>query len=244
MTQRTIRKVLSKPARRSQEERRHDTESKLINAVGQVLASQGFAGLGVNAIAAAAGVDKVMIYRHFEGLPGLLRKYGESGAFWPTVDEVLAPLKVALDAPDRPSLAHISMMVLREYRRGLQRRPLTLEILAWESSSRNELTIVLEEVREDFDQRLFTELAKHGIVLPPIVRLASTLIGAAFNYLTFRGRDLSKFGALRLVDDESWAQIDSAVEAMIAGAFAASEPSTSETNETTRRPTYRSTRPS
>ena len=31
---------------------------------------------------------------------------------------------------------------------------------------------------------------------------------------------------------------------MIAGAFAASEPSTSETNETTRRPTYRSTRPS
>lgn len=192
-------------------------------AVGEVLASQGFGGLGVNAIAAAAGVDKVMIYRHFEGLPGLLRKYGESGAFWPTVDEVLAPVKAALEQPEPPSTARLAAMVLREYRKGLQRRPLTLEILAWESSSRNELTIVLEEVREDFDRRLFEELSAREIVLPPMVRLASTLIAAAFNYLGFRGRDLGKFGALRLEDEQGWGPIDAAVEAMIEGAFAAAE---------------------
>ena len=47
------------------------------------------ARVGVNAIAREAGVDKVLIYRYFGGLPELLRQWGASGRFWPSVDELL-----------------------------------------------------------------------------------------------------------------------------------------------------------
>jgi hypothetical protein len=49
------------------------TEERILAAVGQVLARDGFGAIGVNAIAREAGVDKVLIYRYFGGLPELLR---------------------------------------------------------------------------------------------------------------------------------------------------------------------------
>jgi hypothetical protein len=61
------------------------TEERILAAVGEVLARDGFGALGVNAIAREAGVDKVLIYRYFGGLPELLRLWGASGRFWPTV---------------------------------------------------------------------------------------------------------------------------------------------------------------
>jgi AcrR family transcriptional regulator len=62
---------------------RRETERKLIEAAGRLMAREGFARLGVNAVAAEAGVDKVLIYRYFDGLPGLIRAYARQGDFWP-----------------------------------------------------------------------------------------------------------------------------------------------------------------
>ena len=47
------------------------TRRRLISAVGSLLAREGFKGIGVNAVAREAGVDKKLIYRYFDGLPGL-----------------------------------------------------------------------------------------------------------------------------------------------------------------------------
>jgi len=65
------------------------TAAKIIEAVGLVLARDGFDKIGINAIAREAGVDKVLIYRYFEGLPKLLSAWAASGAFWPTVQELI-----------------------------------------------------------------------------------------------------------------------------------------------------------
>ncbi len=48
------------------------TKQRLIDAVGKILAERGFQNIGVNAIAKEAGVDKVLIYRYFDSLEGLL----------------------------------------------------------------------------------------------------------------------------------------------------------------------------
>ncbi|MDZ7592579.1 MAG: helix-turn-helix domain-containing protein [Rubrivivax sp.] len=56
-----------------------------VGVVGMVLARDGFGAVGVNAIARQAGVDKVLTYRHFGGLPERLRAWGERGPFWPRV---------------------------------------------------------------------------------------------------------------------------------------------------------------
>ncbi|HEX7435576.1 MAG TPA: helix-turn-helix domain-containing protein, partial [Caldimonas sp.] len=71
------------------ERNRSETTARILGAVGEVLARDGFGALGVNAVAKHAGVDKVLIYRYFGGMPELLRAWGESGRFWPGLDELL-----------------------------------------------------------------------------------------------------------------------------------------------------------
>ncbi|MBK7396041.1 MAG: TetR/AcrR family transcriptional regulator [Myxococcales bacterium] len=73
------------------------TQAELLSAVQRVIEQDGVAGLGVNAVAREAGVDKVLIYRYFGGLEGLLTAFAESAAFWPTVAEIVVD-RSALDA--------------------------------------------------------------------------------------------------------------------------------------------------
>jgi len=51
------------------------TERKILDAVGSIIASDGFESVGINVVAQRAGVSKMLIYRYFGGLNGLLSKY-------------------------------------------------------------------------------------------------------------------------------------------------------------------------
>ncbi|MGQ0565366.1 MAG: TetR/AcrR family transcriptional regulator [Gemmobacter sp.] len=75
---------------------RDDTRARILDAGLSLLSEQGFAGFGVNAVARAAGCDKQLIYRYFDGLPGLTRAMGETVAA-----RLATALSPALDeAPD------------------------------------------------------------------------------------------------------------------------------------------------
>lgn len=47
------------------------TKSRILDAARHILAREGFAGLGVNALAAEAGVGKPLIYRYFGDMAGV-----------------------------------------------------------------------------------------------------------------------------------------------------------------------------
>jgi AcrR family transcriptional regulator len=55
---------------------RQETEVRIVAAGFAVLAEAGLPGFGVNAVARAAGCDKKLIYRYFEGEEGLLAAMG------------------------------------------------------------------------------------------------------------------------------------------------------------------------
>ncbi|HSH08829.1 MAG TPA: helix-turn-helix domain-containing protein [Oceanipulchritudo sp.] len=59
------------------------TESRIREAAMDLLGRAGFESWGVNAIAREAGVDKVLIYRYFSSLEGLLEALVEETRFWP-----------------------------------------------------------------------------------------------------------------------------------------------------------------
>src|SRR5690606_20553991 len=58
------------------------TKSKLINAVGEVIRTQGYTKLGVNNIADRAGVSKKLIYRYFGNVENLIEIYVEKRDYW------------------------------------------------------------------------------------------------------------------------------------------------------------------
>ena len=188
--------------------RRDLTEKKILKAVARLLVKRGVDGLGMNVVAKAAGVDKVLIYRYFGDLGGLLRRYGESVDFWPTFDEVLGPERDVLREPDA---GRIASRILVNYARALRRRPTTLELLAWECSHRNELTMVLEETRERWSGALLAEIKKSGVELAqPLVALA-IVMSAAIHYLAVRGRHIDVFSGLEIGSDRGWREIESVI---------------------------------
>ena len=206
----------TKPKRAAKPARDVDaTKRRLVDAVGAILARDGFSRLGINAIAREAGADKALIYRYFGGLPELLEAYAESATFWPTVEEMAGGSLDALAAmPLRARWKH----VLHHYVAELRRRPLTQEILAWELSERNEVTARLEEVRERRGLVISTALAKD---LPAGVDVAA-LVGffaSAVHYLLLRARKIRVFNGIDLRTDEGWARLEAAATVMILAAL-------------------------
>ncbi len=58
------------------------TKRKLIEAVGEIIKTNGYIGLGVNKIAKTAGVDKKLIYRYFGNINYLIECYLNENDYW------------------------------------------------------------------------------------------------------------------------------------------------------------------
>ena len=59
-----------------------NAEKRLLIAVSQIIENEGFSKIGVNKIAKQAKCDKVLIYRYFGGLEGLLAAWAKDNDFY------------------------------------------------------------------------------------------------------------------------------------------------------------------
>ncbi len=192
---------------------RDATSRKLTAAVGSLLARKGFKGVGVNALAREACVDKKLIYRYFGGLNGVIAAFAKEGDFWPSALEMAggnAEKFAALPIEKRLSLFS------KQFIRALRRRPMTLKIMAWEMVESNDLTRELEAVREqgilDFMDRFFS-----GEKEAKDLQTGIMLAGAAISYLLIRSEHIDVYGGLALDSDKGWREIEQGIDAMIQG---------------------------
>ena len=201
------------------------TSRRLISAVGSLLAREGFKGVGVNAVAREAGVDKKLIYRYFGGLEGLIAAFGKEGDFWPSILELAGG---DLKAFSQLSLDDRLSAFSRNYIRALRERPMTLAIMAWEMVEKNELTRELEAVREQRIMAFFKMFfaaerprsdyrsesgSESGSDLQAVVMLA----GAAISYLLIRSGHIDVYGGIGLRTDEDWERVAAGIDAIIGG---------------------------
>jgi AcrR family transcriptional regulator len=185
---------------------RQTTEGDLLEAVGTLLTRDGFASLGVNAVAREAGVDKVLIYRYFNGMPGLLRAFAESDVFWPSIEEIIGE-----GSSDLRTMATSERWAtgLVRYARALRTRPVTREVLAWEQVEKNELTEILRLQREEwFDEllRLFPDDD-----LGPDSVATALVISSSIHYLIARSRLHADFNGLDIDTADGWSRIEEIV---------------------------------
>jgi AcrR family transcriptional regulator len=184
--------------------------------VGTLLAREGFKGLGVNAVAREAGADKVLIYRYFGGIPGLIAAFGREGDFWPSIKE-LAGGDVELYGR-LPAAVQLSRLA-KNFLRAVRNRPITQEILAWEMIERNELTVELETIRENTMMNFF-EIFFPSADTGPDIRAMGAIIGAGISYLVTRGRKIRFYNGIDLDSEAGWTRLESVIDAMIRGLYA------------------------
>lgn len=210
--------------KQSRQKNKSETKLRLINALGEILAEKGFANVGINAIARQAGVDKVLIYRYFDGLDGLMLAYAKEGGFWPSLEELLGSQE------QQAALLQLSLdqqfnIVIERYAHAICSRPLTLEILAWEMIERNSLTITLEEVRESTGLALLEMLndsrLAQGSQSPIDFQHVSAIFSAAIHYLALRARKIKYFNGIDLSSDDEWQGLIKTMQALVSSAVQA-----------------------
>ena len=194
---------------------RSKTKEKILDAVGTLLAKNGFSKLGINTIAREAGVDKVLIYRYFGGLPQLLRHFASHGRFWPSIAELLGDKRASLT-----DLAEASIAIMQGYLKSIRQRPVTQEIMRWELHERNELTDELARHREQQGLELLALIdapAKKARTTGDFNACAA-IIHAGLSYLVLRAKTADTYIGVDLTSDEGWQRIHDGIAELV-GAY-------------------------
>ncbi len=168
---------------------RLQTEQRILDAVGQLLLEQGYPAVGINAIARQAGCDKVLIYRYFDGMEGLLLAFAQTTELWWEVDEIIT--ESAHECASIPLHEYLQQLLVR-YLETLESRPLALEIMAWEMSAQNNLTLALARTRSERGMALVKKIRIY--YQQPNIDIGGVLgvFGAAINYLVIKTRHQSQ----------------------------------------------------
>lgn len=189
-----------------------ETRARLIDAVGRVLAQKGFESIGVNSVAREAGVDKVLIYRYFDGLKGLVAAFCSQEGFWPSPLELMGGDREAFAR--MPYAQQLSEGAIN-YLRAIRARPLAQEVLAWRFLVQNELTAAFDSVRMASGAEVVNlmNVPSGEAVIDHQALMA--IVAAAINHLGSRAGKISVFSGVSLQDDSGWLRIEAMIRTTV-----------------------------
>jgi AcrR family transcriptional regulator len=131
---------------------RERTKGKILKAVGEVIEQYGTDKVGVNLIARTAGVNKVLIYRYFESVDGLMEEYIKSGEYTSTTgDDYIENIEPV--QPEERGKAMTALMLT--FLHDLRERKATRDILRWEIGTGKS---VLSDAKNNVANRLLEKI--------------------------------------------------------------------------------------
>ena len=185
---------------------RQTTEMNLIKAVDELIEENGFEGLGINAVAAKAGVSKMLIYRYFNSLDGLIAANIQQHDYWINFDEQL------------PDEEHIGEFIKEIFKRqiAMLRQSYTLRRLyRWELTSNN---IFIKELREKREAKgvwlvdAVSKLSKHP---QKETAAMASILTAAISYLSLLEENCPVFNGINIQTEDGWKELEEGINILI-----------------------------
>lgn len=189
---------------------RESTENKLIVAIGQMIEENGFEKIGINAVAAKSGVSKILIYRYFGSIDGLITAFIRKNDFWlnfpnkfPEKDEIPAFLK---------NVFHKMVIQLRT--NSVLRR-----LYRWELSSNNNIIEVVRRQREVAGNEIIANISRIMMCEPQNLAGIATLITSSITYLAMLEDNCNVYNGIRIDQDAGWKHIKDVIDMIIDNTF-------------------------
>ena len=189
---------------------REATENKLIVAIGQMIEENGFEKIGINAVAAKSGVSKILIYRYFGSIDGLITAFIRKNDFWlnfpkkfPEKDEIPAFLK---------NVFHKMVIQLRT--NSVLRR-----LYRWELSSNNNIIEVVRRQREVAGNEIIANISRIMMCEPQNLAGIATLITSSITYLAMLEDNCNVYNGIRIDQDAGWKHIKDVIDMIIDNTF-------------------------
>ena len=185
---------------------RQATELPLIKAVDDIIEENGFEGLGINAIAAKAKVSKMLIYRYFNSLDGLIAAYIRQNDYWINFNEEL------------PDKEHLSEFIKQIFKRQIiqLRESYTLKRLyRWELSTDNKFVKELRDKREEKGLWLIEAVSKLSKHPQKETAAVASIITAAISYLALLEENCQVYNGLKIQQETGWEQLEEGINLLV-----------------------------
>jgi AcrR family transcriptional regulator len=188
---------------------REGTERRILAAARLVLAQDGSAGFGINAVARAAGCDKQLIYRYFGGINGLIDALGA---------DLAEGWADRLGKPDATAQSYGDVMrdLVPRVVAALRSEPLMQKIALWElsdgSSQVRQLASARSRAMSAFVQEARGDLSPPGSVDAPVV---NALLLGGIHQLVLAAQASRTYTDLSLATEEDWTRIEKGLTTMI-----------------------------
>jgi AcrR family transcriptional regulator len=191
---------------------REQTEQLLIDAVGAIVREAGIDAVGINAVAREAGVDKVLIYRYFGDINGLLAAWIARQDYFSRLQELIVD---GADVRGRDAVLEVARSVLiGQLHAAVGNREL-LEVFRWELGTRNEVT---EEIarRREAQGSAITKVFERAVDDASVdVRAIVTLLSAGINYLALRAQTVDVYNGIPLTGKRGWKRIEKSIASVL-----------------------------
>jgi len=197
---------------------KEESKQRLIDAVGQIIVTEGFKGIGINSIAKQAGLDKVLIYRYFDGLDGLLRAFARQKDFYINISETLLH---EIENANKEDIQPLITQVLTAQFRELLHNSELQEFMLWEMVEKNELTLAIAKEREEKGTYLSHKIKEKMNIQESDFDTDAivALLVSGLYYLALRSRTVDVFNGVELNTEQGWARTEKAVESIINNLF-------------------------
>ena len=211
---------------REGERDREATEKTLMDAVGSVIREEGFTRLGINKVAKRAGVSKVLIYRYFESLDGLIESWLLRQNYW--VDTSLrteAQIQALTGDKNFETVLHNMLMeVFRGQVIQLRSTPEVREMIRWFLCEESPVAAGVMKAVEDRGHsltRAFIKALEQEDTDPGAAdseAVIALLVAGIYNLALYSDRT-NRFNGVALDTDEGWERILGAVETISKSLF-------------------------
>ena len=190
------------------------TKKKILDSLENLITREGFTGVGVNAVAREAAVDKVLIYRYFGSMEGLLQSFAD--------EKELCPGSAALleNLPNEASLQEIASRIVTSHGMALQKSPLAQELLCWELTEQNPLSLLFGK---EMEKRELKALADKGIVPEEDAKILTVIMLCGLQYLILRGRNDNPMMDIDYSVEETREKVDTVIDSAMKAFFEARE---------------------
>lgn len=182
------------------------TRLTILDALERILVEKGFTGVGVNAVAREAGVDKVLIYRYFGSMEGLLEAFRDGRDLSLRISEVLD------EFPRNTPVSSIVTRLLLKGAKAFRENDLARELARWELTEKNPLTVAYSRSLEKNELR---SLEDRGIKPDKDTVVAVTLLLCGLNYMALRQSIKNPIMDIDLSDPETVKRVERVVEELV-----------------------------
>jgi AcrR family transcriptional regulator len=185
---------------------RAKTTQRIVEALEEVIAERGLEGIGVNRIAEKAGVSKVLIYRYFGGLEGLLEYYVKMGKLFPILPEAVVEQIRPINESD---LARVWYRQVIQTFRHFRSFKAAREVLKATIIENDSIADVTSKAQDEELTRLVQQLS---FVKGADTEAVSAVVIGAMSYLTLLAQNNRTMVGIDLRSEEGWKRIEHAVK--------------------------------